>query len=187
MPVLVFANGGCNNTSLTHEKVLSEIASHGYVVIALGPMQKRLDDREIVKAPDAMMYEAMDWILAQNADPESPYYGKIDPDRMAAGGQSCGGAQVMNVAADPRLKTYLMYNTGIGDMQMNGCSKEKLTNFHGPVLYIIGDDEDVAYANAIKDYARIKKTPVAFANLKDGGHMGTFAQPNGGTGSSRAG
>ena len=181
LPVLVFANGGCNNTSLTHEKVLSEIASHGYVVIALGPMQKRLDDREIVKAPDAMMYEAMDWILAQNADPESPYYGKIDPDHMAAGGQSCGGAQVMNVAADPRLKTYLMYNTGIGDMQMNGCSKEKLTNFHGPVLYIIGDDEDVAYANAIKDYARIKKTPVAFANLKDGGHMGTFAQPNGGS------
>jgi len=181
LPVLVFANGGCNNTSFTHERVLSEIASHGYVVIALGDMQMRLDDRQIVKAPDEMMYQAMDWIIARNEDPSSVYYGKIDTEKIAAGGQSCGGAQVMNVAADPRLKTYIMYNTGIGDMSMNGCSKENLVNFHGPVIYVIGDDEDVAYANAVKDFARIKKTPVVFANLTDGGHMGTFAEPFGGS------
>lgn len=181
LPVLVFANGGCNNTSLTHERVLNEIASEGYVVIALGDMQMRLDDRRIVKARDEMMYEAMDWIIRQNADESSEYYGCIDVDNIAAGGQSCGGAQVMNVADDLRFKTYLMYNTGIGDMEMNGCSAKKLVNFHSPVLYIIGDDEDVAYANAVKDYDRIRKVPVAFANLTDGGHMGTFAEPNGGS------
>lgn len=181
LPVLVFANGGCNNTSITHERVLSEIASHGYVVIALGDMQMRLDDRRIVKAPDQMMYEAMDWIISRNADESSEYFGCIDVDNIAAGGQSCGGAQVMNVADDHRFRTYLMYNTGIGDMEMNGCSYKKLTNFHSPVLYIIGDDEDVAYANALKDFARIKNVPVAFANLKDGGHMGTFAEANGGS------
>ncbi len=181
LPVLIFANGGCNNTSITHERVLGEIASRGYVVIALGPMQMRLDDRDIVKAPDAMIFEALDWITARNADPDSPYCSRMNLDKVAVGGQSCGGAQVINVAADPRFKTYLMYNTGIGDMQMNGCDAKKLKNFHAPVLYIIGDDEDVAYANAVKDFARIKKVPVAFANLTDGGHMGTFAEPFGGS------
>lgn len=181
LPVLVFANGGCNNTSITHERVLSEIASQGYVVIALGDMQMRLDDRRIVKAPDIMMYQALDWIIEKNFDETSPYYGCIDVDNIAAGGQSCGGAQVINVADDSRFKTYLMYNTGIGDMEMNASSSKKLVNFHGPVLYIIGDDEDVAYANAIKDYDRIRNVPVAFANLTDGGHMGTFAEPYGGS------
>ena len=181
LPVLVFANGGCNNTSITHEKVLSEIASQGYIVIALGPMQSRLDDRAIVKAPDEMMTQALDWILEQNSREGSDYIRSVDNGKIAFGGQSCGGAQVINMAADPRVSTYLMFNSGIGDMQMNGCTKEKLTNFHGPVLYIIGDDEDVAYENALKDIARIKHVPVAFANLTDGGHMGTFGERFGGS------
>jgi len=181
LPVLIFANGGCNNTSITHERVLSEIASHGYLVVALGDMQMRLDDRTIAKAPDAMIFEALDWLAARNGEAGGPYSGKVDLDHVSVGGQSCGGAQVINVAADPRFKTYLMYNTGIGDMQMNGCDAGKLGNFHAPVLYIIGDDEDIAYANAVKDFARIRKVPVAFANLTDGGHMGTFGEPNGGS------
>lgn len=181
LPVLVFANGGCNDTSITHERALNEIASQGYIVIALGAMQMRLDDRVINKAPDALMYEAIDWIIAKNADPSSDYYHCIDTANIAIGGQSCGGAQVINVAADPRVKTYIMYNTGIGDMEMNGATQKKLTNFHAPVIYIIGDEEDVAYKNAIKDYERIDKVPVVFANLKNGGHMGTFAEQYGGS------
>ncbi|MBQ6578671.1 MAG: alpha/beta hydrolase [Bacteroidales bacterium] len=181
LPVLIFANGGCNNTSITHEKVLGEIASHGYIAIALGDMQNRLDDRDIVKAPDQMMTQALDWIIKQNRDEGSPYFGKIDEKNIAFGGQSCGGAQVINMADDPRVRTYLMFNSGIGDMEMDGCTKEKLSLFHGPVLYIIGDDEDVAYPNALKDFARISGTPVAFANLKDGGHMGTFGERFGGS------
>lgn len=181
LPVLVFANGGCNDTSITHERVLNEIASRGYIVIALGEMQMRLDDRAIEKAPDELMKEAIDWIIARNSDASSEYYQCIDTDNIAIGGQSCGGTQVMNIAADPRVKTYLMYNTGIGDMEMNGATYKKLADFHGPVIYIIGDEEDIAYKNAIKDYERINKVPVVFANLKNGGHMGTFAEQYGGS------
>lgn len=181
LPVLIFANGGCNDTSITHERVLNEIASYGYVVIALGEMQMRLDDREIRKASDEQIFTALNWILLANKDPKSDYYHCISEERIAIGGQSCGGAQVINVAADTRFKTYLMYNSGIGDMEMNGATSRKLANFHAPVLYILGDEEDIAYLNALKDYERIKKVPVVFANLKDGGHMGTFAEPNGGS------
>lgn len=181
LPIIAFANGGCNNTSITHEKVLSEIASHGYIVIALGPMQMSLDDRKIEKAETSMMIEAIDWITSQNKNKKSDYYDKIDLEKIAVGGQSCGGAQVLVVANDPRIKTYLMYNTGIGDMTMSSASKELLKNFHGPVVYIVGGESDVAYANALIDYKRIENVSVALANLVEGGHMGTFAEAFGGS------
>lgn len=181
LPLIAFANGGCNNTSITHEKVLSEIASHGYIVIALGPMQMSLDDRKIEKAETSMMIEAIDWATSQNKNKKSNFYKKIDIDKVAVGGKSCGGAQVLVVANDPRIKTYLMYNTGIGDMTMADASKELLKNFHGSIVYIVGGESDVAYNNALLDYDRINSVPVALANLVEGGHMGTFAEEFGGS------
>lgn len=181
LPLIVFANGGCNNTSITHEKVLSEIASHGYIVIALGPMQMSLDDRKIEKAETSGMIEAMDWAIAQNKNKKSDFYNTVDSEKIAVGGQSCGGAQVLVVAGDPRIKTYLMYNTGIGDMAMAGANKKSLANFHGPVVYIVGGETDVAYSNALLDYDRISSVLVALANLVNGGHMGTFSEKFGGS------
>lgn len=181
LPLMVFANGGCNNTSITHEKVLSEIASHGYIIIALGAMQERLDDRKIEKADTKMLLDAIDWATAQNKNKESEFYNNVDLSKIAAGGQSCGGAQVLDVTSDPRIKTSIMYNSGMGDMTMSGASTESLKNLHRPIIYIIGGETDVAYANAIVDFARIDKVPVAFANLLEGGHMGTFAEKFGGS------
>ena len=74
-----------------------------------------------------------------------------------------------------------MYNTGIGNMTMAGASRDLLKNFHGPVIYIVGGEPDVAYPNALMDYKRIDNVPVALANLVNGGHMGTFAEKFGGS------
>lgn len=181
LPVLAFANGGCNNTSITHERVLSEIASHGYIVIALGPMQERLDDRKIEKADTKMLVEAINWITFQSNNRESEYYNNVDLAKIATGGQSCGGAQILFVADDPRIKTSIMFNSGMGDMSMSGASTENLKNLHNSIIYIVGGESDVAYANAKIDFERINKVPVAFANLLKGGHMGTFAEKFGGS------
>ena len=40
MPVIVFGNGGCVNIGTLMSSLLTEIASHGYLVIANGPPQK---------------------------------------------------------------------------------------------------------------------------------------------------
>ncbi len=182
LPVVVFANGGCNDTSITHERVLSDIASYGYIVIAIGSMQWDLKDRKINHTPDGkLLTDAIDWIIAQNSNPNSAYYQQVDTEKIALGGQSCGGAQLLTVANDSRVRTYVMFNTGMGDMEMAGASKKSLKSYHAPVLYIIGDTDDIAYANAEKDYKRIKHVPVAFANLTHGGHMGTFAEEFGGS------
>ena len=61
IPLFVFANGGCNDTSIPYERFLSELASHGYIVIALGSLQNDLNDREIKKTQEKMIPKAIDW------------------------------------------------------------------------------------------------------------------------------
>ncbi|MCM1451870.1 MAG: alpha/beta fold hydrolase [Clostridium sp.] len=181
LPLFVFANGGCNDTSLPHERMLNDVASYGYIVVALGEMQDSITDRELHKSPNSDMAKAIDWAEEQNAKKGSPYYGYIDTEYVALGGQSCGGAQVLANAADPRVKTYLMLNSGMGDIQMADASKESLKNLHGPILYLIGGEGDIAYGNAVLDYDRIDNVPVAFANQVRVGHGGTFHKPFGGS------
>ena len=114
-----------------------------------------------------MLLEVLDWLTDQNATQGSM-------------GQSCGGAQVLGVSHDPRIKTCVMLNTGIGDMDMMGVTKENLKNLHQPMFYMIGGPGDIAYANAQKDYERIADNiPVVMLNSKDG-HSGTYYEKHGG-------
>ena len=181
LPLFVFANGGCNDTSLPHERMLNDVASYGYLVVALGEMQDSINDRELHKSPNSDMIKAIDWAEVQNATPGSVYNGNIDLEYVALGGQSCGGAQTLANCADPRVKTCLMLNSGMGDIEMSGASRESLKNLHGPILYLIGGEGDIAYKNAELDYERIDNVPVAFANQVRVGHGGTFHEPYGGS------
>lgn len=180
LPVMVYANGGCMDTSVHVEKMLIEIASHGYIVIAIGEMQNYPHDRREKSTPASMLTDAMDWIEAQAADSASAYFGCVDVERIAACGHSCGGAQVLAVADDPRVKSYMILNAGMGDMEMAGASRKSLKNLHAPIIYMIGGKGDIAYDNAVMDYKAIKKVPVYFADMTEAGHSATFAQPYGG-------
>ena len=180
LPVLVWANGGCMDSSIHHERLLSEVASHGYVIVAIGKLQMTVEERVHKPTSDTRLLDAIEWISEQEQDRDSDYYHCVDLDKIAAGGQSCGGAQTMRVAGDLRIKTYMMCNSGMGDMSMAGASKESLKALHGPVLYMVGGPADVAYSNAKLDYERIEKVPVALASVEVG-HGGTFNQPYGGS------
>ena len=65
-------------------------------------------------------------------------------------------------------------------MGMPAVGKEVLAKLHSPAIYIIGGETDIAYPQAIDDFAKIDKVPVAMANLEGVGHGGTYSQPNGG-------
>ncbi|MBO4753343.1 MAG: alpha/beta fold hydrolase [Bacteroidales bacterium] len=180
LPLLMFCNGGCSDSSLGYERMLIEIASQGYVVVALGELQEERGDRPEGHTPSSDLKRGLDWILEQSEIKGSDYYQNIDPERVAAAGHSCGGAQVMANAADPRIKTCLMLNSGMGDMEMADADVESLKMLHGPILYITGGPSDVAYPNAGLDYQRISHVPVAYADHPASGHGGTYGEQGGG-------
>ena len=186
LPVLVWANGGCMNSSIHHERLLSEVASHGYIIIAIGKLQMTVEERIHEHTSDDELLKAIDWISRQGNSKVSDYYRNVNLEKIAAGGQSCGGAQTFRIADDNRIKTYMIFNAGMGDMTMAGASTKSLKNLHGKIVYIIGGASDVAYANAILDYDRIDNVPVAFANHTTAGHGGTFAEKFGGSFASMA-
>ncbi len=180
LPVLIFCNGGCMDTSIGYENMLTDIASHGYVVVAIGELQMFAQHEKDRHTPSSMVQQALDWVCQQATDPASPYYKKMDTDKIAAAGHSCGGAQVLANAADARLKTYLILNAGMGKMTMADASAKSLKALHGPILYLVGGTGDVAWQNAQMDYEAIKKVPTVLADNTRSGHGGTYEQPNGG-------
>ncbi|MBR1902563.1 MAG: alpha/beta hydrolase [Bacteroidaceae bacterium] len=187
LPVLVWGNGACSNSPFEHMNFLNEIASQGYLVVATGyiPM-----DDEWYKGPmskSEQQIESIDWVYAQNSDPQSPYYQKIDVKNLCVAGMSCGGLQTLFNCADPRIKTLMICNSGLFNQQNAGQAvggmpmppKEKLKEIHTPIIYILGGETDIAYGNGMDDFHRINHVPACAANFPVG-HGGTYREPHGG-------
>ena len=180
LPLLLFGNGGCSDTSVGYERMLSELASYGYIVVAIGEMRDSLNERAIGHTESSELIRGLELMLQLNRTKNTDYYHIIDTTKIAVAGHSCGGAQVLYNAGDPRLKTYLILNAGMGDMEMAGAGRGSLSRLHAPILYIVGGPSDVAYENAQKDYARISHVPVCLANHPASGHGGTYYDKYGG-------
>lgn len=185
LPVLVWGNGACTNSPWEHYKFLNEIASHGFLVIATGYIPMEEKPYRGPMSTSAQQIESIDWAIAQNADKNSPYYGRIDVDHIAAAGMSCGGLQTLDNATDPRLKTIMICNSGLfinpgtAVPNMPMPNKERLQEITVPVIYILGGPEDIAYENGMDDFHRLVKVP-AFAANYPVGHGGTYRQEHGG-------
>lgn len=185
LPIIAWGNGACANSPWEHLNFLSEVASHGFIVIANGPMPETDDQPTYDRSTSQQLLDAIDWIIAQNSDENSPFYNKVDVEKIAVSGMSCGGLQTLEVAADPRLTTIGVFNSGIlpspnaGMGGMPGLTKDQLEKIHTPVLYLLGGESDIAYNNGMDDFERINHVPVFVANM-DVGHGGTYRQPHGG-------
>jgi len=184
LPIIAWGNGACANSPWEHVNFLSEVASHGFLVIAIGPMPQE-GQRGGGRSTSSQLIDAIDWAIAQNSKKTSPYYGKIDTTKISVSGMSCGGLQTLEVAPDPRITTAVICNSGIlgtpgsGMPGMPSLNKEHLEKLHSPTLYILGGESDIAYNNGMDDFRRINHVPVFAANLNVG-HGGTYRQPHGG-------
>jgi dienelactone hydrolase len=215
LPIMAWGNGACSANGNSFRVFLTEIASHGYLVIASGPIgpdsaqfppamapkpgtapsgagtpAKPAVPRSITSTPPtttAQLIEAIDWAIAENSRPGSRYYGKLDTTKIAVAGMSCGGVQAIEASVDPRIMTTIVANSGLTTVPttMSGSGKpipkESLSLMHAPVLYISGDESDIAFANANDDFEKINHIPVFRAYQKGIGHGGTYHDPDGGT------
>jgi dienelactone hydrolase len=199
LPIIAWGNGACVNNGLAHRNFLMEIASHGFLAIAIGPPiapqdrgkgAPKGDGKQAAAGPatkSSQLIDAIDWALAENGRKGSPYNGKLDASKIAVMGMSCGGIQAYAVATDPRVKLVGIFNSGIlpapsapGAPAMEDVRKDQLDKLHSPIFYVTGDKIDIAYENGMDDFKRITKVP-AIHTYKDGvSHGGTYSQPNGG-------
>ncbi|WP_114790765.1 hypothetical protein U0035_20300 [Niabella yanshanensis] len=184
LPIIAWGNGACANSPWEHINFLSEIASHGFIAIAIGLMPKA-GERGRSTSRSSQMTDAINWAIRQNSDMNSPYYNKLDTANIAVSGMSCGGLQALESAPDPRVTTVVVCNSGIlGDTSnrlsgMPGLTKSQLVKLHTPTLYLLGGEKDIAYKNGMDDFRLINHVPVFVANM-DVGHGGTYAKPHGG-------
>ena len=189
LPVLLWGNGACADSSAMHKLFLNEIASNGFIVFAIGPFSSLNKPPQMGpmggERKEISLLEALDWAVAENSRESSVYSGKLDTDKVAAMGMSCGGLQALEVSPDPRIDTSVICNSGVlngpppDGLKMPVVSKDSLKQLHTPIIYIIGGQKDIAYANAMDDFSRIEKAPVVMIN-RDVGHGGTYAEPHGG-------
>jgi len=187
LPLIVWGNGACFDSPWEHVNFLNEIASHGFIVIAIGTMPKETGEQVKDRSASSKLKDAIDWAIAQNGNAQSAYFKKIDTKKIAVAGMSCGGLQALDVAGDSRISTLLVANSGIFIDPIRGnampnmpqLDKAHLTKIHTPTLYLLGGPSDIAYKNGMDDVANINHVPVFVGNL-DVGHGGTYAQPHGG-------
>lgn len=196
--VVVWGNGGCAADGASARHHLAQLASYGYVVIAPGDIRSGPGSTAAPRPPRALadgklpqiqtnaenVRAGIDWALAENGRAGSRYQGRIDPAMVAVGGHSCGGLQALQLAADPRIRTVMVHNSGVftdGSNPITGLTVDKslLDTLHTPVLYVLGGPSDIAYPNGTDDVRRIDRVPVFLAN-SNVGHGGTFRAPNGG-------
>lgn len=215
LPVVVFGNGGCVKSSIGYQNMLNELASYGYVLVAVGdlshdtpedmmrrmmeqlaatadvPPREEINLAELTRSdnPDnpylamigaSPLLEGIELIVKAANTPGSEYYSMLDLDKIAAMGQSCGGAETIGTAEDTRVKTMVVLNSGMGEMTMGGASPESVKRLSVPVAYLIGGPADVAYPNAAIDFERITQNIPVFMGNYDVGHDGTYRQPHGG-------
>jgi len=207
LPIVVWCNGACVNAGNSFSNFLTDISSYGYLVIALGPIVQR--DTAPPQPPAAplrpqgggltepprdlppaathpsQMIEAIQWATAENDRAASKYYKRLNSSKIAVMGQSCGGVQAIEVAADRRVSTAVIWNSGLFDKPTNlgggkTLSKQDLESIHVPVAYISGDAQDIAFKNAEADFDYLTKIPAFRAYERGVGHGGTYRQPNGG-------
>lgn len=186
LPILLWGNGACANTTQEHKNFLNEIASRGYMILAIGLLDQIDQRNETSRQPtySKQLIAALDWMLAQNNTPGSLYFGRVDSAKVAAMGMSCGGLQAIEISGDPRISTTVVCNSGVlpepsSYKIMPAITKAALANYHAPVIYIMGGPSDIAYKNAMDDFARVNHVPIIMTNF-DVGHGGTYSRPHGG-------
>ncbi len=215
LPLVIWGNGACVNAGNSFSNFLTDISSYGFVAIALGPIvdrsaagppqpaappaapapqpsiQQPADTTQLPRnLPPAathpsQMIDAIKWATAENDRAGSKYYKHLNTGKIAVMGQSCGGVQAIEVAADPRVTTAMVWNSGLFAQPSNmgggkTLGKKDLESIHVPMAYISGDSTDIAHNNANSDFEYLKSIPVFRAWERGVGHGGTYNQPNGG-------
>jgi dienelactone hydrolase len=122
---------------------LLQVASNGLVVIANGSPEDPAKGGTFAsygtygRSSSKSLTDSIDWASKVRSQPK---WAHIDTTRIAAAGQSCGGFEASGIAADKRISTFAMFNSGLSG-----------TKFVKPAFYFLGGKGDMA-ASGVSSY-----------------------------------
>lgn len=139
------ANGACATNGASFTNFLTELSSHGILILATGapktPWATPIPNytSTLLSSTDSgdksraiQLTEAIDWAFRGAAGGK---YGSVDLERVGAAGQSCGGVEAYSASVfEPRVKVVGVYNTGVIDPGRRWYLKEMkqgIGYFHG--------------------------------------------------------
>ena len=124
------------------------------------------------------LIEAINWIEKESKDSKSRFYNKVNTQKIAAMGMSCGGIMSYGASGDPHVSTVGIWNSGLFSEEDR---KKHFDMMHGSAIIITGGESDIAYANGKADFESMPaKIPVFYGVYPSVGHGGTYSQDNGG-------
>jgi hypothetical protein len=135
LPLMTWGNSGCAADGVGFATFLTEVASHGYVIIVSGQGNSFTSS-----STDKDMSDSIEWAVS---NPAAAKY-SIDTDKITTSGQSCGGIQAIHVGAqDPRVKVITVFNSG----SLNAKDTALVKQVKVPIAYFLGGPSDIAYSN----------------------------------------
>ncbi|WP_156753307.1 poly(ethylene terephthalate) hydrolase family protein [Actinokineospora pegani] len=154
LPVILWGNG-TGAIPGVYSGLLRHLASHGFIVAAANTPQSNSGQE---------MLAGLSWLRAANANPVSPYRGKVDLDHVGAVGHSQGGAGAINAAADPAVDTTVALQPG------PLATPERL---HGPILFLSGERDSIVDPErlVLPLYERSAGVPAWYAELAGATHF----------------
>jgi dienelactone hydrolase len=183
-PIVLFSHGSCGY-ALQSTFLLPLIAARGYIVVApphpgntifdglavCGSLAAQINSA--IERPQDMIF-VLDEMLAENADPLSPFFGALDPSRIAMTGHSFGGLTTYLVQSqEPRITAAVPMAPATGPAQ-GGLTVPSLT--------LLGQiDARVSNPNAHAAWER-SSTPRTLVEIEHAGHYafsnGCFPSPD---------
>jgi hypothetical protein len=175
LPVIVWANGGCYRFDVTWQPLLERWATAGFFIIAISG-----DRAPAGNSTAADQAAAIDWAVDHSERATGPYAGRLDIDRIVAAGNSCGGITSLNLAAgDDRVTAvFVLSGSSVGPGASTDQVAAVMGNVEVPVGYAVGGVEDIAGAEAIKDYDALPPgVPAYIAARSSGDHVLVSTEP----------
>lgn len=209
-PIVVWGEGACEDAGLMFPEFLSEIASHGYIVIADGPpvRSKIRQPGQPTSSTDSNTENTNQTTTQSTTQPATqprrrPVNLKPDGTDLIA---ALDWVEAKNSDKQHRffqkanMKKIAAMGMSCGGLMAYGASSDPRIStvgiwnsgllqadqaiydaLHTSIIIITGGETDVAYPNGKRDYETLKDSkPIYYGYYPSIGHFGTYTEDNGG-------
>jgi dienelactone hydrolase len=152
-PVILWGNG-TGGSPLDYDGLLRHWASHGFVVAAANTPNA---------GSGADILAGATYLIAENGQPASRFFQKIDVDKIGATGHSQGGGGAIVAGADARVDTVIPIQPG---------PQGFIPSLRGPMFILAGQNDTIVPPSTVLfRYNRAGQIPAVYGALAGADHF----------------